>query len=215
MNLEKFHSIVSPLTMTSKERITELYNSLEWIRKEKIQGDFVECGVWKGGNILGIMEYLQYHQMSDRRVWLYDTFQGMTEPTEKDIDHKGEKAINILESVKCYSPLQEVKSALNTSNFPESNTMIIQGDVLDTLQVNENLPKKIALLRLDTDWYESTKMELEILYPLVETDGVLIVDDYGHWQGSKLATDEYFQNRKSKIDFKQIDYTGILILKNE
>ena len=196
--------------MTSKERITELFNSLEHIRTKDIQGDFVECGVWKGGNILGIMEYLQYHQMIDRKVWLYDTFQGMTEPTDKDVDYQGNDAIRILESVKCYSPLQEVKSVLKNSIFPESCTMIIQGDVLETLQISGNIPTKIALLRLDTDWYESTKIELEVLYPQLQENGVLIVDDYGHWKGTKLATDEYFQKTGRQPDFKNIDYTGVL-----
>ena len=86
MNIDKFIKIVKPFTMTSEERIISLFESLEYIRLNNIEGDFVECGVWKGGNILGMMEYLSYHNMIDRKVWIYDTFEGMTNPEDDDVD---------------------------------------------------------------------------------------------------------------------------------
>ncbi len=213
MILTEFINIVKPYTMTSIERISELYNSLEYIRLHNIEGDFVECGVWKGGNILGILEYLNFHNMTDRKVWLYDTFKGMTEPEEIDIDLTNQKASNILQHVLCYSPLNEVKQNLSNSKFPKNNINYVIGDICNTLDIESNLPTKISLLRLDTDWYKSTKKEMEILYPLLIDNGVLIVDDYGHWKGSKTAVDEYFKlkNLIPKISF--IDYTGIKIIK--
>ena len=99
------------------------------------------------------------------------------------------------------------------STFPKENIHFIVGDVCITLLEKNNLPDKISLLRLDTDWYKSTKTEMEILYPLLSNKGVLIVDDYGHWRGSKQAVDEYFSGQN--IDIKTIDYTGIKIIKNE
>ena len=214
MTNEEFLKIVKPYTMTSTERINELFNSLEHIRTNKINGDFVECGVWKGGNILGIMEYLYYHNMTDRNVWLYDTFQGMTQPEDVDIDLKNQKASDILQNVLCYSSLNEVKKNLSNSKFPISNIKYIIGDVCETLDIQENIPNKISLLRLDTDWYKSTKKELEKLYPILSVNGVLIVDDYGHWEGSKKAVNEYFEKNNIKLDYKKIDYTGIKIVKN-
>jgi hypothetical protein len=214
MTNEEFLKIVKPYTMTSAERINELFNSLEHIRTNKINGDFVECGVWKGGNILGIMEYLYYHNMTDRNVWLYDTFQGMTQPEDVDIDLKNQKASDILQNVLCYSSLNEVKKNLSNSKFPISNIKYIIGDVCETLDIQENIPNKISLLRLDTDWYKSTKKELEKLYPILSVNGVLIVDDYGHWEGSKKAVNEYFEKNNIKLDYKKIDYTGIKIVKN-
>lgn len=213
MTNEEFLKIVKPYTMTSTERINELFNSLEYIRINKIDGDFVECGVWKGGNILGIMEYLYYHNMTNRNVWLYDTFQGMTKPEDVDIDLRNQKASDILQHVLCYSSLNEVKKNLSNSKYPINNIKYVVGDICETLNYENNLPNKISLLRLDTDWYQSTKKEMDVLYPLLSNEGVLIVDDYGHWQGSKKAVDEYFLNKGLKPIIEKIDYTGIKIIK--
>lgn len=211
MNLNIFIEIVKPYTMTSVERITELYDSLEYIRLNQIDGDLVECGVWKAGNILGMIEYLEYHKITNKKVWLYDTFNGMTQPKEIDVDLYGRRASNILNEVLCLSTLDEVKSVLSKSNFNKNNLEFVVGDVCETLLNENNLPKTISILRLDTDWYESTKKELEVLYPKLSKNGVLIIDDYGHWSGAKKATDEYFLHQD--IEIKKIDYTGIKLFK--
>jgi O-methyltransferase len=213
MKFEDFYNIVQPYSMTSKERINELFESLEYLRKNEIKGDFVECGVWKGGNILGIIEYLDFFKMTDRNVWLYDTFQGMTEPQDIDVDLNNHKAKNILDQVRCFIPIDEVQKNLSLSKFPKENIKYIIGDVEQTLKYDENLPLKISLLRLDTDWYQSTKIELEILYPKLLKNGVLIVDDYGHWKGSKKAVDDYFNSLELTPIIKQVDYTAIKIIK--
>lgn len=210
-----FIEIVSPFTMTSVERIGALYDSLEYIRANNIQGDFVECGVWKGGNILGIIEYLAFHKMTDRKVFLYDTFEGMTPPQDIDKDLNGRKAESILEDVMCISPIDEVRETIERSSFPMANVTFVVGDVCITLNNANNLHKNnLALLRLDTDWYASTKKEMEVLYPKLNFGGVLIVDDYGHWKGSKTAVDEYFEGQGILPRIEQIDYTGIKIIKN-
>ena len=210
-----FIEIVSPFTMTSVERIGALYDSLEYIRANNIQGDFVECGVWKGGNILGIMEYLAFHKMTDRKVFLYDTFEGMTPPEDIDKDLNGRKAESILEDVMCISPIDEVRETILRSSFPMANVTFVVGDVCKTLNNANNLHKNnLALLRLDTDWYASTKKEMEVLYPKLNFGGVLIVDDYGHWKGSKTAVDEYFEGQGISPQIEKIDYTGIKIIKH-
>lgn len=213
MNLNLFREIVKPYSMTSVERITELYNSLEYIRLKNIDGDIVECGVWKGGNILGIMEYLHHYKI-DKKIWLFDTFEGMTSPEDVDLDLNQNHASSMLHIpvVLAYSPLTEVKENLEKSKYNKNNLNFVIGDVSETLMNSDNIPQKISLLRLDTDWYKSTKDELIFLYPKLVKNGVLIVDDYGHWQGSKKAVDEYFENKNVKIE--KIDYTGIKIIKS-
>jgi len=216
MNRDEFIKIVKPFTMTSEERIIKLFESLEYIRINNIEGDLVECGVWKGGNILGMMEYLYYHKMKNRNIWLYDTFQGMTSPGKNDIDFNNNKAMDVLntnELYKCYSSLEEVRSNLNLSNLSIDRLVYVIGDVCETLDNDNNVPKKISLLRLDTDWYESTKKEMEVLYPNLVNNGILIVDDYGHWKGSRKAIDEYIFEKELKLDIEKIDYTGIKIIK--
>jgi hypothetical protein len=211
MQFIDFLHLVKPYTMTSEARIKFLFDSLEYIRINNIEGDIIECGVWKGGNILGVMEYLHYHRINDKKVWLFDTFSGMTEPEDIDVDLKNVKAIDILDKpiVLACSPLNEVKNNLAKSNFNSKNLVFVVGDVSETLKIETNIPKKISLLRLDTDWYKSTKDELTYLYPNLVKNGVLIVDDYGHWKGSKLAFDEYFASINVKPKITEIDYTGI------
>jgi O-methyltransferase len=208
MNQEEFCSIVEPYTMTSKERIHALFNSLEYIRINNIEGDIIECGVWMGGNILGCIEYCKFYNM-DKNFWLYDTFTGMTEPTQFDVDIYYTDAKSWVG--KSNYELNEVKKIILATNYPENKINFVVGDVLETLQNQNNIPKSISILRLDTDWYESTKKELEILYPILNSGGVLIVDDYGHWYGAQKAFDEYFNG--SEVKKEQIDYTGIKIIK--
>ena len=215
MILENFTKLIAPYTMTSKERMQYLFESLEYIRKSNVEGDLVECGVWRGGNVLGMAQYLFEYNVTNKTVFAYDTFEGMTEPNHYDVDYAGSLASNILHlnHIRCEASLEEVNNNLKLTNFPRSQIRCIKGDVCQTLKNASNLPAKIALLRLDTDWYESTKLELEVLFPLLQPNGILIVDDYGHWKGSQKAFDEYFKNQLLKIH--KVDYTGIAIVKNE
>lgn len=211
MNKDEFTNIVRPLSMTSPARIGGLFDSLEHIRRHNIEGDLVECGVWKGGNVLGMMEYCQRYNIN-KNIWLYDTFQGMTEPSDIDVDIHNSPAKKILQSIKCYCPIDNVKENLSKSSFPQKNLRYVVGDVNITLKNNDNIPSAISLLRLDTDWYDSTLIELTVLFPLLSNNGILIIDDYGHWNGCKKATDEYFSSQN--IEFKNLDYTGRLLVKN-
>lgn len=131
---------------------------------------------------------------SNKKIWLYDTFSGMTQPGAKDGFRGNESDVN--DFVMRKSSLEDVKNNFEKIGLLGDNLVFVKGDVSETLQMRENLPEKIALLRLDTDMYESTKSELEILYPLLSNEGILIVDDYGAWIGSKTATDEYFSQHK-------------------
>lgn len=212
---------ISPFTMTSVERGYSLYKSVEYVVKNKIPGDFVECGVWKGGSCMIMAMTLELFGDIDRNIYLYDTFEGMPKPTEEDvISWNGRSVLEKWEEDKSGEKnnfgswavgLEEVKANVSNSKYPENNFIFVPGDVAQTLK--EVMPNNIALLRLDTDWYASTVVELEVLYPLLVEKGVLIIDDYGHFDGARKAVDEYFENRT--ILLNRIDYTGRIGLKQD
>jgi len=206
---------VRPYTMTSNERLYGLIESVQYVIKNNIPGDFVECGVWKGGSMMAIAETLKKLGVTDRNLYLYDTFAGMTAPTEDDVDQLNrdastqltQDANNKLEStVWAYSGLAEVKNNLAKTNYPAELIHYIEGDVL--LTIPQTISTQIGLLRLDTDWYESTKHELIHLYPKLVSKGVLIIDDYGFWKGSRKAVDEYIQEQNISLLLHRMDETG-------
>ena len=193
-------------TMTSIERMYALYKSVEYIINSQIPGVFVECGVWRGGSTMLIALTLLELNEKSRKIYLYDTFKGMPEPTADDyhLDDKTALAKNQWKKKWCFSPLSEVKKNMALTRYPKNNLIFIKGKVEKTIP--NTIPSKIAILRLDTDWYESTKHELIHLFPLISKNGVLIIDDYGYWAGSKKAVDEYFTNKS--ILLNRIDDTG-------
>src|SRR5207302_894 len=162
-----------------------------------VEGAFVECGVWRGGNALLAAGVFKLYDV-ERKIYLFDTFAGMTLPNQYDTETlTGETAhARYLSSQKeshnewCYASLEDVQDAFRQANLLDSNVTFVKGDVLSTLSIADNLPQKIAVLRLDTDWYESTRAELETLYPRLTLGGVIMIDDYGYWTGARKATDE-------------------------
>lgn len=202
--IQEIISIVKPYTMLSNERIINNILSVQEIVENNIEGDIIECGVWKGGSIMAMILALKEFN-SKRQIHLFDTFAGMTPPTEHDKDFRGAKAEDVLQNpyMKCISHLDEVKNNLNKIGCDLTNIKFVVGDILH----NKFIPEKIALLRLDTDWYESTKAELEMFYPNVVNGGIVIIDDYGYWQGSKKAVDEFKYGKN--IELIRIDDTGV------
>jgi len=211
---------VNPFTLTSPERIFALCEAIKYIVTSKISGDVVECGVWKGGSMMAVARTLAQLNDSTRHLYLFDTFDGMTPPSAKDISLSGTHASTMLEtnkkedetSVWCYSPLEEVKEAVTSVGYSTEKIHFIKGRVEDTLPAEA--PQKISLLRLDTDWYESTRHELIHLFPRLSPGGVIIIDDYGHWKGARQAVDEYIQENSIKILLNRIDYTGRIGVKS-
>lgn len=182
-------------TMTSVEALYALYTAVNYVIDRNIKGDIVECGVWRGGSSLLAALILKMRGVSDRKLYLYDTFEGMPAPTEFDVDKYGRTGSEMMEQYGddtgwCYASLEDVKNAFSPHNF-DFEIEFIKGDVMETLKTTQ--PETISVLRLDTDWYESTALELELLYPRLSSTGVLIIDDYGVWAGSRKATDDYFQ----------------------
>jgi O-methyltransferase len=209
---------VRPYTMTSEERLLALIDAVRYLVRYDIPGAIVECGVWRGGSMMAAAIALLESGDTSRQLYLYDTFSGMTKPTDADLSFNGVSAAEQLDAaapgtgIWCHASLEDVKVNLASIGYPEENIRFVQGKVEETIP--EIIPHAIALLRLDTDWYESTRHELTHLYPKVSQGGVLIIDDYGHWKGAKLATDEYFSTTGQRILLHRIDYTGRIGLKS-
>lgn len=205
--------------MTSAERMYSLYKATEYISKNRISGDIVECGVWRGGSAMVCAYALQKLHDTKRRIFLYDTYSGMAEPDNRDRTVFGNTpAHDIWEKSRkgdsnewCYASLDDVKTNLFHTKYPKRNLKFIEGRVEDTIP--KLMPKRIALLRLDTDWYASTYHELTHLYPRLVSGGVLIIDDYGHWKGARIAVDKYFRKQNISILLNRIDYTGRIAIK--
>jgi len=211
---------VRPFTMTSTERIWSLLQAVDYVNSNDVQGDFVECGGWRGGSVMAMALRLQQLNAMHRTIWLYDTFEGMTPPTKEDVDAVvGISAAQLLattqpadgDNVWCIANQSDVERNLATTNYPTENLKYVVGDVSETLKVN--VPDQISLLRLDTDWYESTKSELDVLYPKLVIGGVCILDDYGHWQGARKAVDDYFANKAARPLLLPVDFSGRIFIK--
>ena len=212
-----------PFTMTGIPRLQSLVDSVRYCVRRGVPGDFVECGVWRGGSILAILLTLLDEGAADRDVWLYDTFEGMTEPTDADrSDFHQDTGREYWEKAEG-RPWPEwfgedvfseeiVRENVAAAGYPEDRLHFVKGPVEETIPGSS--PDRIALLRLDTDWYESTRHELVHLYPRLADGGVLILDDYGHWKGARKAVDEYFGAEAPPLLLARIDYAGRVAIKH-
>jgi O-methyltransferase len=207
----------APATMTSIERMYALYQAVRHVHAANVPGDVVECGVWRGGSSMLAALVLDSLGERERAVWLYDTFAGMPPPAEVDRAIGGQDAAALLErtdsageQTRAVAALDEVRANLAATGYPSERLHFVEGMVEDTIP--GVAPEQISVLRLDTDWYESTRHELQHLWPRLSPGGVLIVDDYGHWQGARRAVDEFFATVEPVL-LQRIDYTGRLALK--
>jgi Macrocin-O-methyltransferase (TylF) len=205
-------------TMTSWERLYALYKSVRYIVENSIAGDLVECGVWRGGSMKLVAHVLYSLGDTNRTLFLYDTFEGMTEPDPAlDKDFSGNPATNDWNEVQrrgvkwAYAPVQEVEEVLAKSGYPLEKIKFVKGPVEETIPAT--IPASIALLRLDTDWHSSTKHEMEHLYPRVSPQGIVVLDDYGHYQGARRAVDDYLSKLDKKPLLQRVDYSCFLLVK--
>jgi hypothetical protein len=213
-----------PYTMTGVLRLESVVQAVRHCVRRGIPGAFAECGVWRGGSVLAMVLTLQELGADPRDVHLYDTFEGMTEPTELDTSAHDPPALETWKEARERDerPWREmfghdvfdersVERTLTATGYPAERLHVVKGPVEETIP--ERAPERIALLRLDTDWYESTRHELEHLYPRLVEGGVLIIDDYGHWEGARRAVDEYFASEAPPLLLNRIDYTGRIAIK--
>jgi len=213
-------SAVNEFTMTTPERVHAAIQAIKYVVANNIDGAIVECGVWRAGSTMAMALTLKELGDETRELYLYDTYSGMSAPTGEDVSISGkpaEKKFNARKTTDdssqwCLSTIEEVRENVFSTGYPKDKFHFIEGKVEDTLP-EKNPSSTIAVLRLDTDWYESTRHELFHLYPLLATNGVLIIDDYGHWQGARKAVDEYIADNKLCILLNRIDDTGRIAVK--
>jgi O-methyltransferase len=194
---------VKPRTMTAHEKLFALVLATRYVVDRGIPGAFVECGVWRGGSMMAVAETLLRRGVTDRELHLFDTFEGMPEPSERDRRIGGPPAVEILEvsdrssKVWAIAGLDDVREGMAETGYPAERVHFHPGRVEDTIPAAA--PDEIALLRLDTDWYESTRHELEHLYDRVPPGAPILIDDYGFWEGARQAVDEFLERRGERL----------------
>jgi len=196
-------------TMTSPNSMYALFEAVKYVHEAQIPGDIVECGVWKGGSAMIAAKTLSSLGSTSRKLYLYDTFEGMPEPGDEDV--KIRTGIAGKETWKekqetggwARAGLVEVQKNMSTTAYPQENIVFVEGMVEDTIP--DTIPEQISILRLDTDWFASTYHELTHLFPRLSSGGVLIIDDYGSWAGSKKATDQYFKENNIHMLLQRVD----------
>jgi len=192
-----------PWTMTSWDKLFGLIAATQYISRHQIEGSVVECGVWRGGSMHAIARALHAAGDVDRDLYLFDTFEGMPEPDEVDVRWDGKSAAALMSKreksarIWAYASREDVEQGLDTLPYPRERFHLVQGLVEETIP--EHAPERIALLRLDTDWYASTKHELDHLYDRLVPGGVLIIDDYGSFEGARKAVDEWLEKTNERL----------------
>ena len=200
---------VRAYTQTPPERVAALASAVEYVVRRGIPGDFVECGVWRGGSSMAIALALLQLGVKDRKIWLYDTFGRMPPPTEDDGGIPAEP-LQINNSTNTSGlTLPDVRRAMESTGYPPERMTYVEGLVEETIP--GTAPEQLALLRLDTDWYQSTQHQLVHLYPRLAPGGVLLVDDYGLFPGARKAVDEYFAD--GPVLLARLDNTARIAVK--
>lgn len=212
---------VKAYTMTSIERLYDLYKSVEYISKSKVPGDMLECGVWRGGSMMLVARTLLAMGDTNRTLYLYDTFEGHPKPdAQEDIDLWGNRAIDDWTihrktdetSEWAYVSIDEVRANMALTGYPMERIVLVKGMVEKT--AGQNTPQALSLMRLDTDWYESSRVGLETFWPRLSRCGILIADDYGHYKGQRKAVDDFFSVR-SPVLLHRVDYSCRTIVKTD
>jgi O-methyltransferase len=193
--IESLIKKVSPYTMVEPEKIKNLIRLCEYLNQKGVEGDFVECGVCKGGTAAILSKYMG----TGRHLWLYDSFEGLPEATSRD----GEEAKKL--TCKCLASPADVKEVMGIVSTKEDRYTIKKGWFSETFK--EKLPSKVALLHCDADWYESVILTLEIFYGLIPRGGCVILDDYGCWEGSREAFYDFCAKHNEKPLLERVGYS--------
>lgn len=223
LNIGQLSSVFSvlPNTMLAMPRLFDAYEAIVAINQEGIQGDVVECGVWNGGCV-GLMALANLKKPGPkRRFHLFDSFEGLPQPSLHDVDvidnfkrncpgldlRGGESNSSLISIKACVGESQASveRFLVNHLGVNRSDLVFHGGWFQDTIPNAAKTIKDIGLLRLDGDWYESTKVCLEGLYHKVVKGGYIIIDDYGTFSGCRKAVDEFLETNHIKPILAQSD----------
>jgi O-methyltransferase len=207
---------VKPYTLTPPARVMALCEAIRYLGRAGIDGSIVECGVWRGGSMMAAALTLLERGDTERELHMFDTFTEIPRPDERDTHMSGtpgpeffERVVEADEDVYGLLPLDRVRELLASTGYPSERMRFVQGLVEQTIPAQA--PERIALLRLDTDWYRSTIHELRHLYPRVAGGGIVIVDDYGEFTGARDAVDEYLAEIDRPVLLNRVDFSCRLI----
>jgi O-methyltransferase len=207
---------VRPYTLTSPARVKVLYDSIQHIMLNNISGSIVECGVWRGGSMMAVAYTLMNFDITDRNLYLFDVFEdAMPRATDCDVTRDGiclkDTTSQIRASYWNFATESEVRENMNKTGYPDIQIHFVRGPVEQTLP--NWAPDQCALIRLDTDLYESTKHELQCLYPRLAVGGILIIDDYGSHEGVKKAVDDFNKTLAQPLFLVRVDEAGRVAVK--
>lgn len=196
----KAYLAVRPYTMSGNARLKALYDSVERVAAGGIPGDVVECGAARGGSAallgLAIRDF-----GFPRRLWVFDTFEGIPAPTAADPDYD----IAVQYTGQFRGELQAVADLMQRLGITE-DVRLIKGRFEETLRSSNT--GHIAVLHIDGDWYQSVRTCLDSLYDRVSSGGIIQIDDYGHWAGARKAVEEFLSERDLPVHLGYVDYTG-------
>jgi O-methyltransferase len=207
---------VSSRTMTGTVKLFGMIEALRYIDRAGVPGEIVESGVWRGGSMQAAALTLLGCGDTERELHLFDTFEGMPPPSDSDVRLKdGRTATELMDGsdrdkrIWAIASLDDVKQGMAETGYPSEKIFYHQGRVEETIP--GEAPEQIALLRLDTDWYESTRHELNHLYDRLSPGGVLIIDDYLYWEGSRRATDEWLDETGQTLFLVPLELGRIMV----
>jgi O-methyltransferase len=210
-----------PYTQTRDDSLFCLIRAIEYLVKAEIDGAFVECGVWKGGSVMAMALTLDRLGCVNSDIYLFDTFRGMPPGGPMDVDSYGnnekwyrEERVDHTNGAKGDQwnavTLPDVQKNIGQINSRQ-RFHYLEGKVEETIPAQA--PDKIAVLRLDTDFYSSTRHELVHLYPRLASGGILIIDDYGHFVGARKAVDEFVDANNIQMFLHRLNYSVLVGVK--
>lgn len=170
-----------------------LYSALKYVTRRGLPGSYVECGVFMGGSVMFAADTLIGLGDTSRQIYACDTFTGFVSRTDKDIDMEGRPVCHPSRGPSFRAVAEE---NIRSVPYPPERLAIIEGDVASTLP---GLDESFCIVRLDTDTYETTLLELQVLYPRLVRGGLVIIDDYGWNQGARAAVEEYFSSEPNLV----------------
>lgn len=216
---------VIPYTMLSIPRLSNAYECTAEAIRQHIPGDIAECGVWAGGSTGLMFAAARDSGDANRRFHLFDSFEGLPQPSSKDgkdvlQGYLKDNQDRVLDEGKgdliainaCAAPRQLAEELFfKVLGAPPDLIIFHQGWFQNTVPaaVASGQVKQLSVLRIDGDWYESTRICLEHLCPLVSPGGFVIIDDYGHFEGCRKAVDEYLAVHGKGTQLSKIDSDGV------